>query len=169
MSGNVTSPHQAASAPIQVPRARKMSFTGQSRMYAMAVDVYLAAQSLSPTSDAQSSAASRHLLRELHRVQQEFNCEKVIRRLNVLNMTQEGFSVETVQDNLFVWHVKLFNFDENTQIFNDLLLYTAETGRDHVLLEILFPPAYPNSPPFVRVVYPRFHQVYENCSGMCSD
>jgi len=27
-----------------------------------------------------------------------------------------------------------------------------------VLLEVLFPPNFPDDPPFLRVVYPRFHQ-----------
>jgi len=36
--------------------------------------------------------------------------------------------------------------------------YKEATGRDTVLLEVLFPEDFPNGPPFIRVVYPRFHQ-----------
>jgi len=66
--------------------------------------------------------------------------------------------VELLNDNLFTWRIQLFGFDEQTQIFQDLLLYTAETDRDHIMLEAQFPSDYPTSPPFIRVVYPRFHQ-----------
>ena len=55
--------------------------------------------------------------------------------------------------------------------FTDMLLYQAETGRDHVLMgktersttvltklapEIIFPSHYPHSPFFLRAVYPRW-------------
>lgn len=83
------------------------------------------------------------------------------------------------------WHVKLFGWDAEAQIKQDLTLYESVTGRDHVLLEVIFPKVqprsflatrtsyrtmlitssfssfvqeYPNLPPFIRVVYPRFHQ-----------
>jgi ubiquitin-conjugating enzyme E2 Q len=71
----------------------------------------------------------------------------------------EGFSVEPVDDNVYKWHVKLFGFDMNTQIGQDIFMYeSAKPGRDHVLMEVLFPSTWPHSPPFMRVVYPRFHQ-----------
>jgi len=72
--------------------------------------------------------------------------------------TKEGFSVELVDDNIFKWNIILFNFDENTQIKKDLDVFHEITGRMGVLLEIVFPFHYPSSPPFIRVVYPRFHQ-----------
>lgn len=37
-------------------------------------------------------------------------------------------------------------------------IYKEATGRDTVKLEILFPEDFPTGPPFIRVVYPRFHQ-----------
>jgi hypothetical protein len=40
----------------------------------------------------------------------------------------------------------------------DLELYFTATGRDNVKLEVNFPFNYPHAPPFIRVVYPRFHQ-----------
>jgi len=71
---------------------------------------------------------------------------------------KEGFSIEPVDDNIFKWNVSLFDFDENTQIRRDMDLYTEITGRASVMLEIVFPFHYPAAPPFIRVVYPRFHQ-----------
>jgi len=61
-----------------------------------------------------------------------------------------GFMVETVNDDLACWHVKLINFEG--EVARDL----KTTQYDHVLLEIKFPSEYPNLPPFVRVVYPKF-------------
>jgi len=75
------------------------------------------------------------------------------------NYPNEGFEVEMVDDNVYKWHIKLGQFDKDTQIFQDMFLYESErAGRDHVLLEAIFPSSWPHKPPFLRVVYPRFHQ-----------
>jgi len=71
---------------------------------------------------------------------------------------KEGFSVAPVDDNMYKWHVRLFGWDEGSQIKEDMFLFESVTGKDHVLLEVLFPPNFPDDPPFLRVVYPRFHQ-----------
>jgi len=64
-----------------------------------------------------------------------------------------------MEDSLYKWHVKLFGFDPTTQIAEDLFLYeSARPGRDHVLVEVIFPNNFPSHPPFMRVVYPQFHQ-----------
>eukprot|EP01127_Copromyxa_protea_P016759 TRINITY_DN5040_c0_g1_i1.p1 TRINITY_DN5040_c0_g1~~TRINITY_DN5040_c0_g1_i1.p1 ORF type:complete len:239 (-),score=23.78 TRINITY_DN5040_c0_g1_i1:159-875(-) len=71
----------------------------------------------------------------------------------------DGYSVELVEDNLYKWHVKFYGFDTSTQIAEDLFMYeSARPGRQHVLVEVLFPNNYPSAPPFMRVVYPQFHQ-----------
>eukprot|EP01121_Diplochlamys_sp_Union-15-3_P001690 TRINITY_DN11475_c0_g1_i1.p1 TRINITY_DN11475_c0_g1~~TRINITY_DN11475_c0_g1_i1.p1 ORF type:complete len:190 (-),score=30.38 TRINITY_DN11475_c0_g1_i1:10-579(-) len=75
------------------------------------------------------------------------------------NYPSEGFEVTMVEENVYKWHIKLFKFDKDTQIYNDLSLYAAERpGRDHVLLEAIFSSNWPYKPPFLRVLYPRFHQ-----------
>mmetsp|Transcript_12279 Transcript_12279/g.16982 ORF Transcript_12279/g.16982 Transcript_12279/m.16982 type:complete len:263 (+) Transcript_12279:111-899(+) len=91
--------------------------------------------------------ATEHLSAELKRLMQcSKECEK------------EGYSIEVVDDNIFKWHVTLFGFSEETQIAQDLQMYKAETGKDNVLLEVIFPFNYPALPPFLRVIYPRFIQ-----------
>jgi len=41
----------------------------------------------------------------------------------------------------------------------DLVAYSNITGRNpRVKLMVVFPNSYPHAPPFIRVVYPRFHQ-----------
>jgi len=52
----------------------------------------------------------------------------------------------------------LINFDSDSQVSKDLKLYEEATGHDNVKLEIIFPNHFPKGPPFMRVVYPRFHQ-----------
>jgi len=37
-------------------------------------------------------------------------------------------------------------------------MYKAATGKDTVCVEIVYPQQFPSAPPFVRIVYPRFHQ-----------
>jgi len=95
--------------------------------------------------EAYTKAATERLLKEL----------KELRKEDVAN---DGLSVQPIGDNLYKWHVKLFGWDQGAQIKEDLMLYESVTGRDHVLLEIIFPKDYPALPPFIRVVYPRFHQ-----------
>jgi len=72
---------------------------------------------------------------------------------------KEGFSVEIADDNIYKWFVKLYGFEVDSQIHQDLFLYSStKPGRDHVLMEVIFPRMFPQNPPFMRIVYPRFHQ-----------
>lgn len=95
--------------------------------------------------EAHTKAATERLLKELKELRQP-------------HVTKDGYSVAPVEDNIYKWHVKLFGWDDDAQIKQDLTLYESLTQRDHVLLEVIFPKEYPNMPPFIRVVYPRFHQ-----------
>jgi len=61
-----------------------------------------------------------------------------------------GFEVDLVDDSLYHWKVKLINFDG--MLAQDLNRVSA----DHVQLEVKFDSDYPNKPPFVRVVTPKF-------------
>eukprot|EP01094_Clydonella_sp_ATCC50884_P008778 TRINITY_DN1832_c0_g2_i1.p1 TRINITY_DN1832_c0_g2~~TRINITY_DN1832_c0_g2_i1.p1 ORF type:complete len:173 (-),score=52.05 TRINITY_DN1832_c0_g2_i1:168-686(-) len=73
------------------------------------------------------------------------------------SMEKDGFEVTLQEENIYKWHVKLGNF-EGVQLAADIQMYNDVMGRDHVLLEVVFPSSYPERPPFIRVVYPRFHQ-----------
>lgn len=82
-----------------------------------------------------------------------------LQRILRADTTKEGYRVEPDEDSIYRWEVYLFDFAEGTQMREDLDLYMNVTNRDaHVKMEILFPPNYPVAPPFLRVVYPRFHQ-----------
>lgn len=68
------------------------------------------------------------------------------------NPKEQGYSVETVKDNLYHWAIKFFHFDPKDQLAKDL----KALKKEHILLHITFPPTYPLHPPFCRVINPRF-------------
>jgi len=103
------------------------------------------AKSAIPAPTAPTKEATEHLSKELQGILKT-------------DSAKDGFSIELIDDNLFKWNIYLFNFDENTQIKEDLQIFKEATGKDKVLLEVTFPFHYPAGPPFIRVVYPRFHQ-----------
>ena len=84
---------------------------------------------------------------------------RLISDLQIIRNSNEkelGFRANPVKSDLFNWEIQLFGFEEGTPMFNDLQKYKKNTGRDYVQLQVSFPPDYPNLPPFVRVVQPRF-------------
>lgn len=69
------------------------------------------------------------------------------------NPEKSGFSVELVKDNLYLWEVKLFGFDpKDEQIARDMQAHRIK----HIVLHIKFPEDFPLSPPFCRIIRPRF-------------
>ena len=55
-------------------------------------------------------------------------------------------------DNLYQWIVELHSFDEALPVAQDM----KKKGLESIVLELRFPRNYPISPPFVRVIRPRF-------------
>jgi ubiquitin-protein ligase len=74
--------------------------------------------------------------------------------MHILNSNPEksGYSVAPINDNLFHWELKFFNFDKDDPLHDDM----KKLKMDHILLHISFPATYPFNPPFVRVIRPRF-------------
>jgi len=83
---------------------------------------------------------------------------KEMKKIIMSNTLKEGISIEPVEDNIFEWDVIFTNFDKKAFIFEGLKAYERATGNKGVMLKAIFPPNYPASPPFIRVVYPRFQQ-----------
>lgn len=77
-------------------------------------------------------------------------------QLRKIDSDKLGFSAQPKNDNLFSWQVQFFNFEASSPIAQDLIKYEAQTGRNFISLEMTFPGDYPFSPPFIRVVQPRF-------------
>lgn len=68
-----------------------------------------------------------------------------------------GFEAEPRGDDLFVWDVKLIDFDKKSRLGKDLAKYSSKYKEEPIIyLEVSFPEAYPMAPPFLRVTKPRF-------------
>jgi ubiquitin-conjugating enzyme E2 Q len=97
--------------------------------------------------DIGSPAATLRLLRDLKEIKDA--------KADLL-----GFEAEPVTDsrsgkqNLYHWEIRLSGFDGD--LASDMKAYAKETGKEHVTLEMRFSADYPFTPPFVRVVRPRF-------------
>jgi len=70
--------------------------------------------------------------------------------------SQYGVSAEPINENLYLWDVKFFGFEGNSDLGKDLAEYKKQRGIDHVQLEMRFPAEYPWKPPFIYVKRPRF-------------
>jgi len=68
------------------------------------------------------------------------------------NPEKNGYSVEPVDDNMYLWEIKLFDFDPKDPIAQDM----KKMKIKHIILNVVFPQNYPFSPPYVRVIRPRF-------------
>ncbi|RAL06694.1 putative ubiquitin conjugating enzyme [Aspergillus homomorphus CBS 101889] len=91
-----------------------------------------------------TSQATRRLMRELKATAALQNRRPV---------ADLGWCIEPrLIDNPYQWLVALHSFEPTSLLARDL----AATDDKCVLLEIRFPPSYPYSPPFIRVVRPRF-------------
>jgi len=64
-----------------------------------------------------------------------------------------------VNDEVTQWRFELKNFDDSVvaghQINQDLQQLKSQHSQDFLLMEVTFPQAYPQEPPFLRVVSPR--------------
>ena len=80
-------------------------------------------------------AAIKTIMRELKAVQNE-----------------KSFQVEPIQNNIAQWKVKIKNIADDSLLYKDMCMQ----GINHILIHITFPVDYPFSPPFIRVINPRF-------------
>jgi len=64
-----------------------------------------------------------------------------------------GFEVSLPDESdLYTWQIEFFDFEKGTPLASDL----ARTPGKRVVLRASFPSTYPTSPPYVRVIRPRF-------------
>lgn len=79
--------------------------------------------------------------------------EKIIREYRQLNkLPDKPFRLAVDPDNIFEWSIYYGTFDNKYLIAQDMKKFNIK----EIQIEIKFPPNYPFSPPFVRVVLPRF-------------
>eukprot|EP00727_Mastigamoeba_balamuthi_P012785 m51a1_g8129 putative ubiquitin-conjugating enzyme e2 q1 (254) ;mRNA; f:207641-209033 len=79
------------------------------------------------------------------------------------------WSVELVEDDLQHWEVRVFEFDESSQLHKDLQQYKRAQGVDHVKLWFKFPDSYPIDPPFVMIRSPKIQGGSIFNGGLCVD
>lgn len=81
--------------------------------------------------------------------------KKIIKEYkNIIKLNPEsiGFRIEVDSNNMYLWNVFLFGYDKNDPIGKDMIKYNVK----EIKMEITFPSSYPLSPPFVRIIKPRF-------------
>ena len=93
-----------------------------------------------------TSMATMALQRELKAMLIEQDCAKSLEELGWY------MPPEFIEDNLYQWTVELHSFDKRLPIAKDL----AQRKVNSLVFEIRFPPSFPHSPPFFRILKPRF-------------
>lgn len=99
-----------------------------------------AAVDMSLRADQETNGGKRRLAQDLYRIMNQ-------------DTQEAGFSLQpSDEDCMKKWTIKLFKFDEDSNLAKDMLVL----GIENIELEMTFPEQYPFEPPFVRVVKPRF-------------
>ena len=70
-------------------------------------------------------------------------------------LSDQGFSVSIPDESdLYTWDASFHGFEKGTPLARDLSQATWAGGQ--IILRLAFPSQYPNAPPYVRVIRPRF-------------
>lgn len=93
-----------------------------------------------------TSMASMALQRELNSMLKEQDHAASLRELGWY------MAPEFIEDNLYQWIVEMHSFDKDLPVAKDL----AQRKVNSLVFEIRFPPSFPHSPPFFRILKPRF-------------
>ncbi|KAI0656109.1 hypothetical protein C8Q70DRAFT_1014692 [Cubamyces menziesii] len=125
-----------------------------------------ATEHLMPPPIESSPSASSALQRELRSMLKEQRSARSLRELGWY------MPEELIGDNLYQWIVELHSFDESIPIARDL----KANHINSLVFEIRFPPTFPHSPPFFRILKPRFLPFIQGGGGhvtgggsMCMD
>jgi ubiquitin-protein ligase len=81
--------------------------------------------------------------------------KKLVREYKKIKKMKEeeaGFRVEMTPDNTYLWKVYIFGYDPKSTIGKDM----KKLKIKEIEMEVRFPENYPLSPPFIRVISPRF-------------
>lgn len=72
------------------------------------------------------------------------------------NERQIGFTAEPIDDNIYHWQVKIFDFDPQSELCQDMSVIEKNFGYNYIELEMMFQiDLYPFYPPLVKVMRPR--------------
>ena len=76
-----------------------------------------------------------------------------------LSSTRHGWDAAPHNGNLYVWQIRLFDFDKGTPLYDDFQKLKKNGGKDHIEMLLTFPEDYPFKPPFLRVLSPKFERM----------
>ncbi|GAM29055.1 hypothetical protein SAMD00019534_122310 [Acytostelium subglobosum LB1] len=72
------------------------------------------------------------------------------------NVHSLGFSAQPIDDNIYFWSVKMFGFNPESKIYQQLQLLKKEYEYDYVEIQVLFTEdLYPFYPPTLKIIRPR--------------
>jgi len=86
-----------------------------------------------------TKAATEHLLKNLHQI------------LSSKNYPKEQFTIDLVDDNIYKWRVNFLGRQQPIALSNSF----SQNETFNIEVEVLFPPDYPQRPPFLWIVQPR--------------
>ncbi|KAL2842758.1 hypothetical protein BJY01DRAFT_199952 [Aspergillus pseudoustus] len=98
--------------------------------------------------------------RSTRSLQRELNAARKAQNERPLHELGWYIHSDTIQ-NMYQWIVELHSFDNRLPLAQDL----KKAGYSSILMEIRFPSDYPLSPPFLRVIRPRFLRYSEGGGG----
>ena len=101
---------------------------------------------------------------EMEKLKQQYNPKNAAetRLLHDLRVIQKSdpkenhFTAAPIRGSISNWEVKINEFDPKDEIAKDMKRWEKMTNKNYIKMHVSFPPDYPMSPPFVRVVEPRF-------------
>ncbi|KAI6022680.1 hypothetical protein EDC04DRAFT_2575002, partial [Pisolithus marmoratus] len=117
---------------------------------------------LLPPPTESSVVATMALQRELKAMHKELS---KARKQNEIEFLGWYMPSEFNTDNLYQWLIEMHSFDPELPVTKDM----KERGVNSVILEIRFPPSFPHSPPFFRVIRPRFLPFSQGGGGHITD
>jgi ubiquitin-protein ligase len=100
--------------------------------------------------------------------------KRLQRDLMILKKAENGtdepeYTVEPEDDNLYIWNVRVYKFDNATQLHKDMQQYKKKFGVDHLLMRFHFPADFPLNPPFVHIKSPKIVGGSVHQGGVCVD
>ena len=79
-----------------------------------------------------------------------------LRAIQKSDPKENHFTAQPINGSISNWEVRINEFDPKDEIAKDMQKYEKMTNKNYIKMIVSFPPDYPMSPPFVRVVEPRF-------------
>jgi len=77
---------------------------------------------------------------------------KQLQSIMAMDWAEKEYEAGPVNDDISQWEVKLYGIPKDEPLWADMKQY----GVEYITMHVLFPPDFPFSAPFIRVLRPRF-------------